>query len=398
MDFDIRYARADEFAAVADLDGASFGFCYSAEGLEDARLDVEVDTILVAVDGERIVGASAEVPFTMTLPGGEIGATGLTWVSVELTYRRRGILRTLLENQLRDFADRGVAVAILGASEGGIYGRYGFGVATHGRTTSIDRQATRLLDPPVEHGVVRMGTDEARDVLPGIYDRRRRVVPGGLDRNARRWTLQLLDRDWQRHGRSALFHLVHPDGYVSYRIGQDSGPTGSRNVCAIADYVICSPQAHAGLWQVLLGMDLCARIESGRIPLDDPLPQLITDPRQVTTTALADGLWARPLDVAALLSARTYAVELDVVLAVRDPLLGDGTYRLRGGPDGAVCMRVNAPAHAELGVADLGAVVLGGTRLAMLARAGRVTGESATLTRLDRAFLADVEPQFTTYF
>jgi predicted acetyltransferase len=398
VDFDIRYARADEFAAVADLDGASFGFCYSAEELEDARLDVDVDTILVAVDGERIVGASAEVPFTMTLPGGEIGATGLTWVSVELTYRRRGILRTLLENQLRDFAGRGAAVAILGASEGGIYGRYGFGVATHGRTTSIDRQATRLLDPPVEHGVVRMGTDEARDVLPGIYDRWRRAIPGGLDRNARRWTLQLLDRDWQRHGRSALFHLVHPDGYVSYRIGQDSGPTGSRNVCAIADYVICSPQAHVGLWQVLLGMDLCARIESGRIPLDDPLPQLITDPRQVTTTALADGLWARPLDVAALLSARTYAVELDVVVAIRDPLLGDGTYRLRGGPDGAVCSRVDAPAHAELGVADLGAVVLGGTRLATLARAGRVTGESATLTRLDRAFLADVEPQFSTYF
>jgi predicted acetyltransferase len=398
VEYDIRYAGADEFPAVAQLDGASFGFQYSDDELECATLDVELDTVLVAVDSGRIVGASAEVPFTMTLPGGAVDATGLSWVSVEVTHRRRGILRALVETQLRTFADNGVPVAILVASEGGIYGRYGFGVATHTRTTSIDRQATRLLDPPVAHGVVRMSTDDARAVLPAIYDRWRRATPGGLDRNERRWTFQLLDRDWQRGGKSALFHLVHPDGYMSYRIGQESGPTGPRNVCSLVDYVIRTPAAHAGLWHVLLGMDLCARIESSRIPADDPLPLLITDPRQLTTTAVVDALWARPLDVPALLSARTYALELDVVLGVRDPLLGDGTYRLRGGPDGAVCSPVDAAPHAELGVADVGAVLLGGTRVATLARAGRVTGDPATLTRLDRAFLADVEPQLGTYF
>jgi predicted acetyltransferase len=72
--------------------------------------------------------------------------------------------------------------------------------------------------------------------------------------------------------------------------------------------------------------------------------------------------------------------------------LGTGRYRLRGGPDGAECDRVERPAQAGLGVAALGAVVLGGVRLAELARAGRVTGDASALQRLDRALLADRLP------
>jgi hypothetical protein len=36
--------------------------------------------------------------------------------------------------------------------------------------------------------------------------------------------------------------------------------------------------------------------------------------------------------------------------------------------------------------------------VAELARAGSIRGEAAVLTRLDRGFLADVSPQFGTYF
>jgi predicted acetyltransferase len=173
---------------------------------------------------------------------------------------------------------------------------------------------------------------------------------------------------------------------------------GHGKVCSIVDYVVCSPDAHAGLWQVLLSLELCSKIESDRVPLDDPLRHLLTDPRQVTTTALNDGLWARPLDVAALLAARRYAVDVDLVLQVRDPLLGDHAYRLAGGPDGATCAATTAPAEVELTVAAVGATVLGGTRLTELAGAGHVHGSAVAITRLDRALLAEREPQFGTYF
>ncbi len=402
MSVEIRYAHRDELPAVMDLDGASFGIHYTPDDVKDVLLDIDVDRMLVAVDGAhdgaRIVAASCEVPFTMTVPGGSVDAMGLTWVSVEVTHRRRGILRALIEGQLRSAAERGIPASILIASEASIYGRFGFGVATRTATTVIDRRAARLAHPPAEHGVTRCTTDQARAVLPELYDRWRRVTPGVVDRGDDRWQLALLERDWSRQGRSGLFHLVHADGYISYRMGRGEDVHGHGKVASIVDYVVCSPDAHAGLWQVLLSLDLCSKIETDRVPLDDPLRHLLTDPRQVTTTALSDGLWTRPLDVAALLAARRYAVDVDVALQVRDPLLGDGTYRLAGGADGATCEATTAPAEVELTVAALGAAVLGGTRIAELARAGEVRGPSTAIARLDRAFLADVEPQFGTYF
>ena len=399
MDLELRYARPEEFRKVTDLDGASFGFQYSEQDLEDAKLDLELDTILVAVDGERFVGASGEVPFEMTLPGGRIDVTGLSWVSVETTHRRKGILRALMERQIREGAERGSGALILTASEGGIYGRYGFGNATDTRKVVVDRRGCRLLEPRDQHGVTRVSTDEARDVLRPIYDRWRRMTPGGLDRNEKRWQLQLLDREHDRNGMSGLFHLVHDDGYVSYRIKSDWNDGHPRHVVWITDYVVCSPQAHAGLWQVLIGMDLSATIESFRIPTADPLPYLLADPRRVRTAELNDGLWVRPLDVAALLSARRYAIEIDLALHVVDPVLGDATYRLRGGPGGAACERTDADADLELGVAEIGALCLGGMRVAPFVQSGRVKcGDAGLVTRVDRAFLADTAPQCGTFF
>ena len=146
-------------------------------------------------------------------------------------------------------------------------------------------------------------------------------------------------------------------------------------------------------------MDLFATIESEQIPVDDPLPFLLTDFRQVRTTVLNDGLWLRPIDVAATLAARRYPVEIDTVLEVTDPLLGDRRLALAGGPDGASCRPTDRPAQARLGVAELGSAYLGGHRLRTLARAGAVLcADPGLLARLDLAFSADRAPFHGTAF
>jgi predicted acetyltransferase len=397
---EIRYARPEEFDAVTELDAASFGLSYSADQLADIPAEIDVSRMLAAFDGDRVVGVSAELPFRMTMPGGrDVAATGLTWVSVEITHRRRGILRSIVEQQLRASALAGDAATILGASEGGIYGRYGFGVAVQVRGARVTRRRARPLEPVDASAVRRLSTDQAREVLPGIHERWRRQSPGGLGRDERRWRFVLLDREYQREGNSGLFHLVHPDGYVSYRIKSEWGTGDPQHQCVLVDYVPVTAQAHAALWQVLLSMDLVGSIESYRIPLDDPLPLLLADPRGVETTHLGDSLWLRPVDVERLLGGRAYALEVDCVIGVRDGLLGDGRYLLRGGPDGAECTRTERSPHVTVDVADLGALALGGTRLSRIARTGRVDGaDPALLTRLDRALLADREPASGTAF
>lgn len=394
----IRYARPEEFPDLAEVDGANFGFHYSPEELADARLDIDPDRVVVVEDTGRLVALSAEVPLPMTLPGGaDVPVMGLTWVSVEVTHRRRGVLRSMIEHQLRAHAADGRAATVLAASEGGIYGRYGFGVATSTRRTVIDRLRARPARPVGVGAVRRLTTDQARPLLPGLHERWRRLTPGAVRRDDRRWEFLLLDREYQRRGGSGLFHLVHPDGYVSYRVKANWGDGDPQHECRIVDYAPVTAQAHAALWQTLLGMDLVGRIESYEIPVDDPLPLLLTDYRRVETAHVGDGMWLRPLDVPALLGGRTYAVEVDCVLAVIDPLLGDGRYRLRGGPQGATCERTDRLPDVELAVGALGAACLGGSRLAWFARAGQIVGGAGTIRLLDRALLTDRAPVMGTH-
>src|SRR6185295_12280872 len=81
----------------------------------------------------------------VTLPGPRcIPMGGLTWVSTAATHRRQGLLTKLMARSLADVDRRGEPVAMLGASEGGIYERFGFGVATQLRATSIDRRLAQL--------------------------------------------------------------------------------------------------------------------------------------------------------------------------------------------------------------------------------------------------------------
>ena len=399
MDFTIRQATVDDFPEMAGVDGVSFGEHYSEQDIADLLTLVDLSRFLVATDGDRVIGVTGDFPFTMTVPGGTVEVPGVTWVSVEPTHRRRGVLSALMQRQLEGFLAAGVPAAILTASEGGIYGRFGYGAASQNGKTEVDRRRATLVRRGDAGTVERVSPERARELFPPIHERWRAQTPGALNRSEAWWDLQLLDRENDRSGMSAMFHLAHPDGFVSYRVKNDWNDGDPKHLCWLADYVTASPEAHAALWQVLLGLDLFGSIQTYRMPLDDPLPHLLTDARQVRTVTLADGVWVRPLELPALLAARSYGVEVDTVLEVHDRMFGDGRYLLRGGPDGANCERTERTPDITLTVNALGSAYLGGVRLAALARAGFAAAEDpAAMVRLDRALLADRLPVHGTPF
>ena len=83
-----------------------------------------------AVDGKWIstCGAYSRV---MTVPGGAVPVAAVTFVTVQPSYRRRGLLTQMMQHQLADIVERGTEpVALLWASESSIYGRFGYGRAT----------------------------------------------------------------------------------------------------------------------------------------------------------------------------------------------------------------------------------------------------------------------------
>jgi predicted acetyltransferase len=402
VDVSLRWCTDDDWERLAQADGWGFGFHYDPQELADRKPLHQMDRFLVAEVDNRIVGVTGDYPMEMTVPGGaSIPVPGVTWVSVIPGFRRRGILRRLMVEQHRRFVDEGLALAILTASEGSIYGRFGYGTASWIRRVELRRGAARLRsDAPRGTGARLVTVDEAMALVPGLHERWRRRTPGGITRSPAWWDYWRQDHERDRGGRTARFYLLHENGYATYRAEHHWGDGHPDHLVGIEDLFASTPEAYADLWAFLLDLDLYARLSSFRVPPGDPLPFLLTDPRQVRTLVSNDGLWVRFLDVPAALSARRYPVDGAVVLEVVDEVWGrGGTFRLEVSGGVGRCVATGGLPDLTLGIAALGAAYLGGTRLATLAEAGLVSARApGALGLADAMFASERAPQYGTSF
>ena len=423
MTWKARLIEPEELAATIDLTALAFavGPRATENYRKQAALVTEPDRVFVVDDGEVLAGTGASFSMALALPGGEtLPLAGVTEVGVSPAYRRRGILRTLMEAVHDQALDRGEPIAGLTASEGGIYRRFGYGVATRFQSLSIDRPSAAEVEPLTDDGseptvdgpdasrINVMSDAEAGPVLPAVWERYWRRVPGEVRRPAAWWEMLVLDVEEDREGASARFVAVHedaagvPDGFVAYRVKQGWGsgrplPHELRveSVAAVDDGIATA------LLRFVLGVDLVGTVEWAAAPLDLPFPWSLANPRALQVTREVDHLWLRPFDVSACLARRRYAVEGACVLEVIDPVrpaLG-GRFRLDGGPDGATCRRSDAEPDVVVGVADLGALLLGGVSWSTLHRAGLIDERtSGAVTRADGMFRPDRAPYCSTDF
>ncbi|QNG20779.1 enhanced intracellular survival protein Eis [Rhodococcus triatomae] len=387
---DVRTATDSDWPAVELIDSVGFGYHPVEADLTLARTLTRTEDVVLATAEDVPVGVAMDLGFDLTVPGGaQLPTRGVTWVSVVPTHRRRGALRALLTELHTKIAATGAPLAALTASEAGIYGRFGYGPATVLDTVRFDRRFARFRDStPDPGGVFIADAKSAAERLPGIYDRWRRLVPGAQSRPQAHWDHTFADPEAHREGASALFFLVHPDGYATFRRAGGSG--GKEAATVVDELVAVTPDAHIALWRALCGLDLTVTIEA-HLHADDPLRLQLTDYRLVRTTGRADDLWLRIMDVPAALEARTYAADLETVIEIRDPFLdAGGTYALTVRDGRAQCRRTDATARVSTDIDVLGSLYLGGHRARTFAAANRLSAaDPAEVAALDIAFGAE---------
>ena len=403
MDIDVRLIAPHEFEELLVLDGRAFGVTYGDDELEDLRQLLELDRQLVAVDGPELVGAAGAWTFDLTLPGGgTLPAAGVTWVSVSGTHRRRGILRQLMARQLDDVAERGDPLAALTASESAIYGRFGYGLATFRTKLVVEARRVAFRTDLGADGLVRYADPStARKVLPVLYERLRARQPGTVTRNDKWWDFLFLDHASRRGAATALFHAVHPDGYVSYRVEEGRAGGFLANRVLVRELVALTPEAYASLWRFLLGLDLADDVEWTRASRDEPLRWMVDDPRRVRTEFVDDDVWLRLIDVERAFGARRYGTDDRLVVHVVDDFRPDtsGRYEIAGSRDGAECRRTTKEPDLALTVADLGSLYLGGVAASSLAQARRIEERTpGAVRRADAFFASDPPPHNQTGF
>src|SRR5512140_1693888 len=128
--------------------------------LEDAERFaqwLEVDRMHAARDGDAIVGGAGAFTVRMSVPGGaSVPAGAVTVVGVLPTHRRRGVLTAMMKAQLEDCRARGESVAYLWASEGTIYGRFGYGLSSRMGVMELAKDRTQFALPFEPRGTVRL--------------------------------------------------------------------------------------------------------------------------------------------------------------------------------------------------------------------------------------------------
>jgi predicted acetyltransferase len=401
MSIDLRVPRHDELRPWLEAVERAFG-----EGVRDERMPhferiIERDRILAAYDGDAIVGGGAIFSFRLTIPGGEVPAAAVTAVGVLPTHRRRGILTSLMERQLRDAAERGEPVAILWASEGSIYGRFGYGLATLWANIEVPRdRASFRRDVPAEGSVRFVTQDEAERLFPPVYDAVRTVTPGFYDRTEAWWQTEVLDDpEHRRHGAGPRFLVAFEvdgrcEGYVIYRVRSDWEWTGPKSVLEVRELMAATPRALRELWRFCFSVDLIRTVRANLLSPDHPLLHMVNEPRRLDMR-IGDALWVRIVDLPAALMARSFAAEDRIVLEVADDLLPSnaGRWLLDARAGAAIVERTAAPADLALDTTDLAAVYLGGSTFDALARSGRGTElTDGARRRADRLFRTDRLP------
>jgi predicted acetyltransferase len=367
----------------------------------------DLDRTWGAFDGDRCVATLHTYPFQLTVPGGAtMSADGLTNVTVSATHRRQGLLRGMLDLSLRAAAERGDPVSILIASEYGIYGRFGYAVATEQATYTIDTTTARF-------GTTRAGTvapvepAELRALAPPVYERFRLDRPGSLNLEDIFWDIKLgLAHAEGEPPRWKGLCVVHRDqagevdGYLRYRLEEKWDERLPRYTLRVDELVSVTAGAYADLWRFCCEVDWVRTVVAEDRRMDEPLPWLLDDARAARLTNRADFLWLRLLDAPAALRARRYGQAGRIVLEVVDPGgYAAGRFALDAGPDGADCAPTREPADLTLPQSTLAAAHLGGFRLRTLAEAGLVDEHRpGALHTADRMLAGDEVPWCTVWF
>jgi predicted acetyltransferase len=404
MSADVRVCPPERFAELLKAAEVAFG-----EDIEDdliARLGETVDKerFVGAFDGERIVGTAGVFGFTLTVPGGEVRAGGVTWVTVMPSHRRQGLMSAMMRLMLDDCLRRGEPVAILWAAEAAIYQRFGYGMATIAMDAEAATQAVGFALGTPREGTFRiLPAGEGRELVAPVYEAVRPRTPGFLARRDSTWVARLPLAEKDAKGGEARRLVVYetdagPEAYAVYKTKSKWDSAGPAGIAIVEEAIGSTPRGTREIWRYLLDLDLVRTLKTGHLPPDHPLFTLSAEPRRLGLK-YGDGIWLRILDVAAALEARSWGAagnaDGSLVIELADEWCpgNSGRWRIDAAGGRARVCRTNDPADIAMTVNELGAMYLGEFGATSLAVAGLVTELlPGGLATADTLFASAVRP------
>ena len=358
---------------------------------------------LCAFEDEQLATAYAAWPFQMRMNGKAMPLAGVTTVSTNPLYRRRGNLRAIMEFDFRRRHLQGEPVAALYASMAAIYQRYGYAVVTTHHRYTIEPRHLQFVVAQSVPGTFRETSSDDLGTLVDIYRRFREARTGYLHRGAAMWQAGVLAPPAPG---DTLTVLVYQEegcdlGYLVYTSGPGPvhGYAPSQQI-QIRDLCWLMPAAYRACWEHLSRFDLVDDITWPVAPPDDPLPYLLVEPR-VLNDQSRDGILARIIDVDRAFASRGYAGEGECTFSVIDALCpwNEGTWSLRTSGSDTEVSKTTADPDFVAPVSTMAMLLFGQISPTEAWRMGRLeTGDPPALARCDALFRTAHRPFCPDHF
>ena len=397
MNIDVRACRPDELARYGEI----LSYVFAENDNELIQREIEATDPAwthCAFDGDRMVGTMGVIPFTIQLNGRPISAGGVTGVGTLPEHRRKGILRRVMTSGLEVMKDRGQGVAILWASMGAIYQRFGYGLAAQMVRYTFDPRTARREHGPAPSGSCELlPRSEAEPLLKDIYGTFLASRNLLLHRSDFFW-----DNDLRTRDKKPRYIVVYrngegsPTGYAIYTTEETEMGVGPSQKMEVHDFIATDIDAYAGLWDYLCAHDLVGKVVmNGCVAEDDPAPDILSEPRMLNRWT-GDAIWLRVTDLASVVPLRPYGAPGSLVFRIAsDPECrwNEGTWRLETDGPTATLQQTAETAQLTVPMQSMASLIAGYRSATQLERIGRLSADDRDALKVaDRLFATDYRP------
>jgi predicted acetyltransferase len=396
MTIEIRSCRdEEELQRYGDI----VAYVFAANDRDDISVELKATdldrTTCAFVDG-TMATTMGGISWDVQLNGRPVPMAGVTAVGTLPTYRRRGLLRKVMYEGLAKWRDEGRNYAILWASMGAIYQRFGYGIASSLIRYDFDPKDGVLAFPKETTGTIRLKTPtEARGEMEALYGSY--IAPRNLaiHRSVFLWEESMLRP--KKKGEPVYVAVSHdgdgePRGYLAYQTRENQD--GSQ-VLRIKDFIYADMDAYRALWEYMLAHDLVKKITmQGNIGTEDPAPSLLLEPRALNRWE-GDGIWMRIVDVEKGLRQRPYGAAGRLNISVADAMCdwNNATFSLETNGPSAEARRTTDEPDLTMTPNSLATLVAGHRPATFLHRIGLIEAKDrGSLALADGMFATDYAP------
>ncbi len=399
MSIEIRPARdAEEMKLYGQI--VSYVFA-STDGMDDELETTQPDwTVCGFVDG-KMAATMGVFPFTVRLNGAPVKMGGVTAVGTLPQYRRQGLLRGIMQQGFETMRERGQSIAILWASMGAIYQRFGYGLVSSQVNYTFDPRVAGFESGPEPTGAVSLESkDDAWPIIKQLYIQWCQPRNLQIHRATALWEANVFR---PRKKGEPVFIGVYRNGdgeargHIVYRtFERETHEPGPNQVMQVTDFIAMDMDAYRGLWNYIRRHDLVGRVEMhGAVGEEDPAPDLLLEPR-ILNRHTQDAIWGRILDIPAALPQRPFGDRGELTFRITEDRMcpwNAGTWLLETDGKTTEVRQTDRTPDLTMNMNTLASLVFGQRPSSHYHRAGKIEAASSqALKTADHIFATEYPP------